>query len=46
MKKTYTNPELFVIALSTEDVITTSVEQNIWQPAGKDIDWGDYLKLL
>ena len=46
MKKAYTNPELFVVVLSNEDVLTASLEQNLWQPGGEDKDWSQYLQIL
>lgn len=46
MKKAYTNPELFVVELTAEDVLTASLEQNLWQPGKNDIDWTDYLDVL
>ena len=46
MKKAYTNPELFVVELTAEDVLTASLEQNLWQPGGQDQDWSKYLDIL
>lgn len=45
MKKAYINPELCVIAMSEEDVITTSVEMTLWDPTTKDRDWSQYIQI-
>ena len=39
MKKIYTNPELVVIELAEADIVTSSVNNPLWMPAGQDQDW-------
>lgn len=43
MKKSYMNPELFVIALEEKDIVTTSdsseKDMGLWGPTGPDQDW-------
>ncbi len=50
MKKIYMNPEVVVIDVKLTDILTESPEsekdQELWQPGGKDQDWGDLSKYV
>lgn len=44
MKKTYSIPEVVMIELAVEDILTESPNQSLWQPTTPDKNWNLIIK--